>query len=341
MHMAAFLAAGAASCAGYLIGKLAVTARPRRNKATPVMHQLARPVRVMTPAARYHLPPRPNTSYPSSFYSSPPTALTAGGLMPIPRRVMPGQCALCESWFQHGDVVAKLYCGHVFHRVCMETAARQPVYENFRCTCAICHGGSWITRFAVTELNAPREPSVAPAIPLPQRRTRSVASVAVPVQPSAVETRIPVAEPVVPTPPVVPVIPPASPAPVEAPAVLERSEVLASVESAEAESVVSSESDAGANELGDTASCMTEASEEEGEEEMENVRELTFISFDAQHASCTLCKCSLCAEGKDGNCDACGRCKCYECVYNMCKCGCRCAAKEFSVLSLTSFVPMY
>jgi hypothetical protein len=322
--MAALLAAGAASCAGYFIGKLAVSSRTRKNKITPVP-------RLMVPT-RYHLPPRPVATSHSSFYSSPLTGLTAGGgsLMPAPRRVLPGQCALCESWFQHGDVVAKLYCGHVFHRVCVETAARQPVYENFRCTCVTCHGGSWITRFAVTELNAPREPSVAPPIPLPRRRTRSEVSDRL----SQMHVPIPVAEPVAATLPAAATLLPASAHVAKSVPVNDEHSSLMDVgsSSSSTESVAQSDEDDKDDEVEEHAAAI------EGKKE---TRELTFISFDAPHASCTLCKCSLCAEGKDGNCDACGRCKCYECVYNMCECGCRCAAKEFSVLSLTSFVPLY
>ena len=166
--MAAIIAAGAASCAGYCIGTLALGSHKSKQ---------ARRV------AAVRVPPLPVRAGYSGYAHTSMTAATAATL-PAPKRCIPGQCMLCESWYQHGDVVAKLYCGHVFHRTCLETVCRQPVYENFRCTCRACRGLSWVTRFAVTELKQPVEPSVPPLHPItppaPHHRPHKVATLAPP-----------------------------------------------------------------------------------------------------------------------------------------------------------------
>lgn len=185
--MATIIAAGAASCAGYFIGTLALGSHKPKPRHPP---HLPQPVRLPGGYAR---------GYPQTSFTAVTTATTA--TLPAPKRCIPGQCMLCESWYQHGDVVAKLYCGHVFHRTCLETVCRQPVYENFRCTCRACRGLSWVTRFAVTELKQPVEPSVPPLHPLvPPPHARRLPSPPTPPSPPRARPPPP-ATPATPTPP--------------------------------------------------------------------------------------------------------------------------------------------
>lgn len=298
MFMATILAAGAASCAGYIIGNLAVKKSPARQ---PVPAPRFRSV--------HHLPPRRTTQ--ASAQPAPATTFLQAGVVPAPKRVMPGQCYLCESWFQHGDVVAKLYCGHVFHRQCMETFARQPIYENFRCTCIVCRGGSWITRFAVTEINPPAAPSVAPFTPVAPPP---------PVAPPA---------PVAPPPPVAPHVPVL---PVTPPAPVTNQSVLTDLSSTSTNiSRVSVK----------TCSHVKQVVPVKPQVPATTSKRHTYISLNGgTRPSCTLCPCMLCVQNNDGNCGRCGRCLCYECMYANCECCCSCIP-EADGASCNDFVPLY
>jgi hypothetical protein len=273
--MATIIAAGAASCAGYFIGTLALGSqkqpRPVRRVAPP--HQAVR------------------GGY--SGYAHTPTTVTAatGWTLPTPKRCIPGQCMLCESWYQHGDVVAKLYCGHVFHRTCLETVCRQTVYENFRCTCRACRGLSWVTRFAVTELRVPVEPSVPPLHPLTP-----------PVPPAAPKRdrvcvqlsrrrAVPVAK--------VRAAPPPPPPPTPPPP----QDVVENNNNDEEDQVITVVPPAAPV----TPFCLTGTP-----------------ARNSGWPSCSLCACGDCAVGGDGNCITCGRCACYACTYSACECCCRC-----------------
>lgn len=323
--MATLLAAGAASCAGYIIGNLAV-----KKPARPPRHLHHYP-----PQARHlhHLPPRR-----SPAPTLPQTTFLQAGVVPAPKRVMPGQCHLCESWFQHGDVVAKLYCGHVVHRQCMETFARQPVFEGFRCTCVVCRGGSWITRFAVTEINPPSAPSVAPFTPVTQPpvhvSTQPVAPytpppVPTPVQPPVAAPPAPVATPAAPT---LTRRVPTPPAPTP---VVQQISVLTDVSSTSTSHARSSVEDASDAHVPVPAAPIPAATSQRH----------TFVSLQpsTHRPSCTLCACKLCLQNHDGNCARCGRCLCYECMYADCECCCSCTPElpDASHASWNDFVPLY
>lgn len=334
--MATLLAAGAASCAGYIIGNLAV-------KKSPQPHQPPRlPPRIPRPQHVHHLPPRQAVVPAQPTLPTTTTTYLQAGVVPIPKRVMPGQCYLCESWFQHGDVVAKLYCGHVFHRPCMETFARQPVYENFRCTCIICRGGSWITRFAVTEISTPAAPSVAPFTPVvpPAPIAQPVAPVHVPQPPAAPVVPVhipppPAAQPVAPV-----HVPP--PPPVQVQSQLHTRQYV--------HSVLTPVSSTSAATSSQSASSASQGSQQPQPVLVQNApavaprksRHHTYITLNENAAttrpSCTLCTCKLCLQNNDGNCAKCGRCLCYECMYADCECCCSCTP---DVASYNDFIPLY
>lgn len=199
--MAALLAAGAASsCAGLILGSYAM--KPKQN--TPPNSASSRGVQGTQgnqwqqlqggsgsggkPLTRLYAPASlpPVTSV--APVTSPPI------LLPPPRAPLPGQCPLCHAWFQQGDVVAKLECGHVNHRVCTEVVSRQPVYVGYRCSCAVCRGPSMIVKFAVAEFVPPsQQTSAPPRNPLPPPPLPSPSpvppSVPVPPLPVAVVTQ--------------------------------------------------------------------------------------------------------------------------------------------------------
>lgn len=274
--MATIIAAGAASCAGYFIGTLALGSHKQRAV------RRVGGVRVA--------PPHQAARGGYSGYAHTPTTVTAatGGTLPAPKRCIPGQCMLCESWYQHGDVVAKLYCGHVFHRTCLETVCRQTVYENFRCTCRACRGLSWVTRFAVTELNQPVEPSVPPLHPLTPPPPPLRAPERVCVQLPRRHPPVPVAK--------IRAAPPPPPPPPPPPQDVENEDG----EEDEVPTVVAPGAPV-------TPFCL-----------------VTTPARNCGWPSCSLCACDDCAVGGDGNCITCGRCACYACTYSACECCCRC-----------------
>ena len=336
--MATLLAAGAASCAGYIIGNLAVKKTPRPvhpGRQPPPFHPV------------HHLPPRRVAAPPAAILpAAPSTRVLHAGYVPAPKRVMPGQCYLCESWFQHGDVVAKLYCGHVFHRQCMETFARQPVYETFRCTCVVCRGGSWITRFAVTEINTPAAPSVAPFTPVvpvvpvvPHVPQQHVAERVVP----QVEERV---EPHVPT-IVQPVSPPPAPRSISPPAPPVHKHIDIMQQSVISDMSSTSTATSTTTSTEHVASVMSAVKQVVPPSSGKTSKHHTYISLQpsaqTQRPSCTLCSCKLCVQNNDGNCAQCGRCLCYECMYADCECCCSCTpdVPSASHAAFDDFVPLY
>lgn len=261
--MATLIAAGAASCAGYFIGNLAL---------------------------------KPKTSTRSSMTYTRAYA-------PAPLSVKPGQCALCHTWFQNGDVVSKLYCGHVYHRACTEHIAGQAVHEEFRITCPLCRGLSWVTRFAVTQVNRPIEPSVAP-INMPFMQP-----------PLPVATPVPHVHPP-------PLIQPIAATPAPAPVAV-------------ADPVMTSPPPAGFQDHSfilsppETPARVTNIAPPQlhPSKHKESCTPYLLTAPVTRHCgypSCSLCTCTDCASGGDGNCQECGRCACYACAYNKCTCRCRC-----------------
>ncbi len=218
--MAAILAAGAASCAGYVIGKLATRSkpRPRTERATGPNPRVRGGSFRSPPSEMSFVDLAPRTK------RVPPQRTMTGPLVLPPRRPVPGQCPLCYTWFQQGDVVARLACSHVCHKQCLETVSNQQLYETYRCTCAMCNGPSTIVSFAVTEFTPmlpvadpqvrrppfkPLTPALSPAVHSP-----SVPPPPVPRDPSPPlrvlsATRLPIASP----PPRAPSPPPRAPSP--------------------------------------------------------------------------------------------------------------------------------
>lgn len=192
--MAALIAAGAASsCAGLILGGLAM--KPKQN--APVVRGGAtasissKPTPTLTPLHAHARRPAPLVYAPPPAFSS--SSLPPPVLLPPPRAPLPGQCPLCHSWYQSGDIVAKLECGHVTHKVCTETVSRQPVYVGYRCTCAVCRGPAVVTKFAVAELVSP-SPSPAPSSPIPPPPLPAVNEEREPRQAPMQSVRVPAAQ---------------------------------------------------------------------------------------------------------------------------------------------------
>lgn len=293
--MATFLAAGAASCAGYFIGNLAT--KPRKQK--PVL-----------PFVHSHIISQP------SHRAVPPAAPPA--VLPPPPPV-PGQCSLCQSWFQHGQVVVKLYCGHVYHRACMERSCNQQLFEDFRLTCPSCHGMSWVTRFAITQIHKPPEPSIAPVncplpVATPVSHSDPPALPPTPVQSATLLTPTTPQPPPPPAPatvqPTTPLLTPPTPQPPPAPAA---ATVRPATDTAPRAPFTSP-----------TAVHHTQKKKPEDVPVKTKFRVDTPPHRHGGWPSCSRCRCLECSHGGDGNCSTCGKCKCYQCVHLKCKCSCKC-----------------
>ena len=322
--MASLIAAGAASsCAGYLIGSLAMKQQQQQqqrvaskeggmaggggggsvNKQQQQQQQRhldgrSRQRRRPSSHAYAHAPRQLNTTMTNC--SAKTKSTSPPSFLPPPRPPLPGQCPLCHSWFQHGEVVARLECGHVNHKECTETVSRQPVFVGFRCTCAVCNGPSVILKLAVTEVVRP----LAVTAPAPAPAPASVTHL--PPHPAPVPLPLPL--------PLAAAQPSTQPSPVyEAAPSLPRLD-HAYVQSPPEHHPRSSDGRTLFRLQGGAKTGMD----------------------DNMYPSCTLCGCRACCGGINTLCDRCGQCICTTCA-NECACACACVCDT----ARSTFAPLY
>ena len=127
--MAVVLAAGAASCTGFLIGKLIVS--QQRPPAVNLRHPFPRqPLPLLLPRA----------------------AKRAVGTKMRPRVPTP-KCLLCGEEYTTGDIVLVLDCGHLQHKHCSEHWSQTFLAQGMSCQCKVCKCKQTVDAFASVEIN--------------------------------------------------------------------------------------------------------------------------------------------------------------------------------------------
>lgn len=145
--MALVLAAGAASCTGFFIGKFIMQQQQQQQQQKQKQKQRPQP----TPRVQNTMQNPRSVPLPIPVPRPRPRLIS----VPAPRPAPVPKCTLCGVSYQNKEVVVVLTCGHLQHKHCSEEWSHMFLTQGMKCHCKMCQHLETIDVMASVEIIAP------------------------------------------------------------------------------------------------------------------------------------------------------------------------------------------